>query len=341
MWDLDAVLDAAGWAEAERVTVARASRLSVSPLAPQGVLALRLDAPLPSEQLRAALRRYPSQTRVQIVDDAGGNVATRALSVGELNDGEIAEAAALVIDPVQLHDVRDAVDGLRGVIDRLRDPDDGCPWDNAQTHLSLRPHLLEETYEALEAIADGDAAELCEELGDVLMQVVLHAKLAEQDGAFDLDDVAEGIRAKLIRRHPHVFGGESAESAAWVEGAWERLKAQERPSRESVLDGVPKTLPALARAQSVLGRAERNGFAKPSVAASDGDLGSRALELAWQARRDGVQAEDALRDALGAFEARFRAMESQVRSEGLQLADLDADDLQRRWNAVAAPIDNR
>ncbi|MYE05787.1 MAG: MazG family protein [Chloroflexi bacterium] len=198
-------------------------------------------------------------------------------------------------------------------MDRLRDPVDGCPWDNAQTHKSLRPHLLEETYEVLEAIAAGDPAELCEELGDLMMQVVLHAKLAEQAGAFTLDDVSESIRAKLVRRHPHVFGDGTANTPKLVEGAWERLKARERPNRESVLDGVPKTLPALARAQSILGRAERNGFARE---ADDSlELGQRLLDLVQEARDADLSAEDALRDALIDFERDVRRQEAEQRAE--------------------------
>ena len=164
----------------------------------------------------------------------------------------------------------------------------------------------------LEAIAAGDPVELCEELGDLMMQVVLHAKLAEQDGEFTLDDVSEGIRAKLVRRHPHVFGDGTANTPKLVEGAWERLKARERPERESVLDGVPRTLPALARAQSILGRAERNGFERKSV--ESGDLGERLLNLVQEAREQDLSAEDALRDALGAFERSVRAQEQDRRS---------------------------
>ena len=253
----------------------------------------------------AALRRYPPQHGVRIVKEDGTLQAATAGACEENLSG----AAALAVDPIPLFDVRQAPDGVRGVIDCLRDPVDGCPWDNAQTHESLRPHLLEETYEVLEAIAGGSAAELCEELGDVLMQVVLHAKLAEQAGQFTLDDVAEGIRAKLVRRHPHVFADAAAgEDARWVEGVWEQLKAKERPHRESVLDGVPKTLPALARAQSIIGRAERNGF--PRALSTDAALGEQLLNLVQQARAADVSAEDSLRDALGKFEQGVRAAEA-------------------------------
>ena len=146
-----------------------------------------------------------------------------------------------------------------------------------------------------------------------MMQIVLHAKLAEQTGEFTLDDVSESIRAKLVRRHPHVFGDGTANTPKLVEGAWERLKARERPNRESVLDGVPRTLPALARAQSILGRAERNGF--PREAEDSVDLGQQILSLVQQARSDEVSAEDALRDALGAFELGVREQEARQRAD--------------------------
>lgn len=335
VWDLEDVLVRAGVADADCVLVVRASRLGLGTLiVPTATVVLRLDDVVGDDLLAGVLRRYPDGALVCIVSGDG----VRRVSCGGLAAGDLGDAEAVVFGAVALHELEYAVDGVRGVIDRLRDPVDGCPWDNAQTHLSLRPHLLEETYEALEAIGSGDASALAEELGDVLMQVVLHAKLAEQEGAFDLDDVAEGIRAKLIRRHPHVFGAggsaESAGSAEWVEGVWERLKARERPSRESVLDGIPKALPALARAQSILGRAERNGFVAPSGVAGD-DVGGRALELVREARRAGVQAEDALRDAVAEFERRLRSVEASLRRDGRVLSDADSGELERLWEAAS------
>ncbi len=303
--NLAKIIELAGLEDEATLSVVRASAAE-APLT-TGALVVLVDDAL---GLATTLRRYPAEHAVRVV---GRDERVSASTVAELlQDSE--HAAALILEPIDPFELRNAPEGVRGVIDRLRDPDDGCPWDNAQTHLSLRPHLLEETYEVLEAIAGGDPAHLCEELGDLLMQIVLHAKLAEQDGHFSLDDVAEGIRAKLVRRHPHVFGDASADSAAWVEGAWERLKARERPNRESVLDGVPKTLPALARAQSLLGRAERNGF--PRQAAESDDPGERALDLVLEARAAGIQLEDAVRDALDRFERGVRAVEAEGRGGG-------------------------
>ena len=304
MQHLSRIIELAGLEHEATLTVVRSS---AEPPVTTGPLVVLVDD---ESGIPNALRHYPPGHGLRIVDTTD---ALHRSTVADQLNGDRSGAAALILDPIELSDVRDAPDGVRGVMDRLRDPLDGCPWDNAQTHESLRPHLLEETYEVLEAIASGDPAELCEELGDLMMQVVLHAKLAEQAGEFTLDDVSESIRAKLVRRHPHVFGDGTANTPKLVEGAWERLKARERPNRESVLDGVPRTLPALARAQSILGRAERNGF--PREAEDSVDLGQQILSLVQQARSEEVSAEDALRDALGAFERGVREQEARQRAD--------------------------
>ncbi|HZU76532.1 MAG TPA: MazG family protein, partial [Dehalococcoidia bacterium] len=155
------------------------------------------------------------------------------------------------------------------VVDRLRAPG-GCPWDREQTHRTLKPYLLEETYELLDAIDGGDSVALREELGDLLLQVLMHSAIAREDDAgFDIGDVAEVTRAKMVHRHPHVFGGTSVPDAAQVVVNWERLKRTEKRSRQSLLDGVPEALPALAHAQAVQKRPARIGFDEtPSAAAS-------------------------------------------------------------------------
>ena len=320
------ILEAAGLTDAASLTIRRSSAAGDA-IAPSGVLVLMIDDD--GASVAEVLRRYPSEHPLRVAD-ASLEIRRSTVGAAQANLGD--NCVALIVDPLPLFELRQATDGLRGVIDRLRDPVDGCPWDNEQTHLSLRPHLLEETYEVLEAIGDGDPGHLCEELGDLLMQVVLHAKLAEQEGQFTLDDVAEGIRAKLVRRHPHVFGDASADSAQWVESAWERLKARERPNRKSVLDGVPQTLPALARAQSLLGRAQRNGF--PRSPSAGAELGERALDLVLEAREAGVNLEDAVGDALGAFERRVRGLESEFRAEGRAVSEIEPEELRRRWEAT-------
>ena len=334
---LDALLTAADLSDDPAVLIARASRLSASADAPLTApldawrpCLLLLDAPLDPQS--AALRCYPPDHRATLIMQDGDGLRTQEAALAELYDPPPAALAA-ALPAVALHDVRNHAEGLRGVIQRLRNPDDGCPWDNAQTHQSLRPHLLEETYETLDAIAAGDPAALCEELGDLLMQVVLHARMAEQERAFDLGEVSEGIRAKLVRRHPHVFAdAEVVESAPAMEQAWEQLKARERPARKSVLDGVPRAQPALARAQSILGRAERNGLPRFQAGRRiNTQIGERILDLVVAAREAGVSAEDEARDALNAFEQRVRNFEASLRKDGQSLAELDSDEVSRRW----------
>lgn len=210
---------------------------------------------------------------------------------------------------------------LVAVMDRLRSPG-GCPWDREQTHASLAPYLLEEAYETLEAIDTGDAAHLREELGDLLLQVVFHARIAAEDtdDPWTIDDVAAGITAKLVRRHPHVFADAVAESAEHVEAAWEVLKAQEK-ARASALDGIPATLPALALAAATLSRARRAGVAAPvpapstvsapADAPSDADaLGETLLALVATATEHGIDAEQALRTAVRRYADDVRALEA-------------------------------
>jgi XTP/dITP diphosphohydrolase len=215
-------------------------------------------------------------------------------------------------------------------MDRLRSPG-GCPWDAKQSHLSLVEYLLEESYEAVEAIESGDRASLREELGDVLLQVMFHARIAQEDtdDPFDIDDVAGAIVDKLISRHPHVFSDAVAPTAEHVEQRWDELKAAEK-QRESVSDGVPLGMPALLLAMKLYGRAAKGGEVTASVpvaperaqAAADEAIaavgadevgyGTLLMAIAAQAKRDGVDAEAALRDAI----RRYRALVRQA--EGLE-----------------------
>lgn len=197
---------------------------------------------------------------------------------------------------------------LIDVMDRLRSPG-GCPWDAQQTHESLVTHVLEETYELIEAIEDGTREDLREELGDVLLQVVFHARVATEhpDDPFDIDDVANAVSDKLIERHPHVFedGGETL-SAQDTHARWERIK-KETKDRESVMDGIPIAQPALARAQKVITRASRAGL-NVSDPAGVG-IGQQLLELVARAQAEGVDAEAALRQATRDYEAAARETE--------------------------------
>lgn len=191
------------------------------------------------------------------------------------------------------------------VMDRLRR---NCPWDQEQTHESLAKYLLEETYETLEAIDSGDLSHLQEELGDLLLQVAFHSRIAEdsEDG-FTIDDVSGGIVEKLIRRHPHVFGTVDAADAAAVEANWETIKAAEK-QRTSVLEGIPLALPALALADKVLGRSAK--VLPADLPPAGDDIGQQLLALVREARAAGVDAEQALRTAVGELAEQVRAAET-------------------------------
>ena len=192
------------------------------------------------------------------------------------------------------------------VMDRLRT---GCPWDREQTHRSLARYLLEETYETLEAIESGDETHLREELGDLLLQVVFHARIAAEAEGFTIDDVAAGIVDKLVRRHPHVFAGLDVADRDEVEANWETLKAAEK-GRASVLEGIPAALPALALADKVLGRAARLGITPGPVAEPVETLGDELLALAARAREAGLDPEQELRDAVRRLADAVRDAES-------------------------------
>jgi tetrapyrrole methylase family protein/MazG family protein len=241
----------------------------------------------------------------------------------------------------------DSFDELIRVMAQLRAPE-GCPWDREQSHRSLRPYLLEETYEALEAIDAEDWARLSDELGDVLLQVVFHAQLASERGDFDIEDVVAGIVAKLRRRHPHVFGTASVSGADEVVDRWEQIKRGEAgcEDRESALDGIPESLPALQRAHKLQRRAARAGFdwddiAGPrakideelaEVAAADAasvehEIGDLLFAVVNYARFLGVEPESALRRANERFIRRFRSVERAAGSaERLQAMSLDEMD---------------
>jgi XTP/dITP diphosphohydrolase len=208
-------------------------------------------------------------------------------------------------------------------MDRLRSPG-GCPWDAEQTHASLVSYLTEEAHEAVEAIETGDRAAMREELGDVLLQVVFHARIAQEDDddPWSIDDVAAGIAAKLVARHPHVFGDETADSAAHVESVWLARKTAEK-ARDSVLDGIPNGLPALLLAHKVHSRATHGGVAAPvagqaatsaaaAAVAAVGSEGIGELLLALVAQSDalGIDPESALRGAIRGYGERLRAAEA-------------------------------
>ena len=205
------------------------------------------------------------------------------------------------------------------VMDRLRSPG-GCPWDARQSHKSLVEYLIEETYEVVEAIEAGSSVDLCEELGDLLLQVVFHARIAAENDGFNIDDVAQGIVAKLIRRHPHVFADARADTAEEVEAGWQQLKQTEK-GRKSALDGIPAGLPALAHAGKVLARSDHISVSMPMaevaeqiVASVDDEqeFGDMLYALVAAARTRSWDAEAAARDAVRRRIATVREQESGV-----------------------------
>jgi tetrapyrrole methylase family protein/MazG family protein len=232
------------------------------------------------------------------------------------------------------------LDRLREIVAQLRSPE-GCPWDREQTHQSLKPHLIEECYELIDAIDAADDKELKEELGDLLLQVVLHSQMASEEKRFDLDDVAAVIADKLVNRHPHVFGETRLPNSEAVLRQWEVIKRAEKQERRSVLDGVPKGLPALARAQKVQGKAARVGFdwneADGALAkvreelsevesAPENDLheeiGDLLFALVNFARKKELDAEQLLNQATTKFAARFQAMERLAEERNMEFVSL-------------------
>jgi tetrapyrrole methylase family protein / MazG family protein len=246
-------------------------------------------------------------------------------------------------------------DALREIVRRLRAPD-GCPWDRKQTHESLRRYLLEETYETLDALDNGSPAKLREELGDVLLQILLHAEIASEAGEFTIDDVIESIATKLVRRHPHVFGETKVDTAEEVVLKWEAIKSEERGGA-SLLEDVPQTLPALAYSQALQERAVARGFEWPRVEDVLDKLTEEARELAEAetldekreelgdtlfvlvslARKLGLDAEESLRLASRRFRRRFEALQSLVGERGLRLEGLPIDALESLWRETKTP----
>lgn len=242
---------------------------------------------------------------------------------------------------------------LVDIIARLRGPG-GCPWDKKQNHKSLRDSLLEECYEVLEALDDGDSQRLSVELGDLLMQVVFHAQIASETGEFELDDVTKSITTKLTRRHPHVFGSVNVRDADEVLVNWEELKKDERQEDASMLDGVPRAMPSLAYSQEIQGRVARVGFdwqedagvidklaeevgefkRAPTEEQREAEFGDLLFTLANIARRWGIDLESALRQANNRFYKRFALMEELCRQRGLDFASLTFDEQNKLWKEV-------
>lgn len=253
------------------------------------------------------------------------------------------------------------VEGLLEIMRALRDPETGCPWDLRQDFDSIVPFTIEETYELAAAIASGDPAQIRDELGDVLFQVVFYAQIASERSLFDFTDVADAISEKLVRRHPHVFDAAEEEpiTEAEVKARWEAIKEQERSrkNQNGTLDDVPLALPSLSRAQKLQKRAAGVGFDWPDLdgvfakvdeeigelkeavqaldaEAVEDEMGDIFLAMVNLARHLGVDAEAALRKANSRFEGRFRLMEVAAVEEGSRLQEEDLEQLERRWQTA-------
>lgn len=248
------------------------------------------------------------------------------------------------------------------VMERLRGPD-GCPWDREQTHQSLARYLIEEAFEAADALERGDIRASVEELGDVLLQVVFHAQIGREEGSYDLEAIARTLTEKLIRRHPHVFGNVTVGGARDVVANWEAIKEDERrasgKATPSLMDGLPVNLPALARADGIQRRAARVGFdwedatgprakvdeelreldqalAQGDQEAATRELGDVLFAVVNLARKRGIDAEGALRGTVRRFESRFRRMEALAAARGRSLAAMELAEMDRLWEEVKA-----
>lgn len=248
---------------------------------------------------------------------------------------------------------------LIAVVAKLRAPD-GCPWDRAQTHASLRPNMIEEAYEAVDAIDDNDMKHLREELGDVLLQVLLHSQIASENGDFNLDDVAKELKDKLIHRHPHVFGNANLSTPDDVKEAWDKLKAEEKTHRKSAMDGISRSQTALISAQKISKKAVKTGFEWPSEeslyeciysefeefkqAKNENDkvhmeeeFGDILFATVNLARWNKIDAEQALLKANKKFEKRFRKMEDLAEKP---LTEYSFEEFDNLWKKAKSELEN-
>jgi tetrapyrrole methylase family protein/MazG family protein len=296
---------------------------------------------------------YPHDHPIQLVHMAGNpNAVVEQLPLYELDrSGQIGLLTTLYLPPLVKGT---SFEAFQEIIAHLRAPD-GCPWDREQTHQSLRPHLLEETYEVLSALDADDPRALCEELGDLLLQIVLHTQIATENGTFSMPDLIYGVYGKIVNRHPHVFGDIDLADAESVLRNWEHLKAIERENsgrgEASLLDGVAPALPALSQAQTIQKRAARVGFDWDNIEgvlnkvmeeveeirtaendqARAAELGDLFFALVNYARWFKIDAESALREANIRFRTRFKFIENSAREQKRPLTDLSLDEMEALW----------
>lgn len=315
----------------------------------------------------ALMRDYPDDWQVLLVRAAGvpGLEEVRRVPLFRLDREQVDHLTSVYVPPLPPARRRPGFTELVGIMSRLR-ASDGCPWDREQTHTTLKKYFIEETYEVLEAIdsfvAGGDPSGFCEELGDALLQVVFHAQLASEEGVFTMDDVSAAIVEKLVRRHPHVFGEISVADSAEVLRNWETIKRGEKSPdhaeyRKSILDGVPKGLPALMQAMEISKRVVKVGFEwntledvlakldeevaelKAELAAEpidtgkvSGELGDLLFTVVQVARWQKIDPEESLRQMLARFARRFRYIEQRAGEQDRALNDMTLAEMDTLWN---------
>jgi len=359
---VDELLDAAGIDAAAGVQVVSVGRLAAVAFDPSlplvlvaGAAGSAADAALPGRHARSGPQEvlaslYPAAHELLRLPDR----AMRRL--GDLDDAALAEAAWLVppLDPLEN---LASPHGMAAISARLRAAD-GCPWDRKQTHLSLRPYVLEEAYETVDAIENGRPADLAEELGDLLLQIVLHAQLAAEEGTFDLTDVYRSIAAKIVRRHPHVFGEVVVDGVEQVLSNWETIKADERAeggkAAEGAFGGVARALPALPASREIQERASALGWDWDAIegvwekvseevdelrAATDDEerlheMGDVLFALVNLARWMKLDPEEALRTANHRWVARYRRVEALAAERGVDLGALSLAEKDLLWDEV-------
>jgi tetrapyrrole methylase family protein/MazG family protein len=366
---LDALLAAAGVDPANGVQAVSATRLSsvaFDPSLPLVVLASGDNAisadPLPGRHARRTGREvllavYPTGHRVRSLAD-GATLPLDALTDAQLHDGDWLVPALPPLDNLA------SPHGMAAISARLRAPD-GCPWDRKQTHASLRPFVLEEAYETVDAIERGRSSDLAEELGDLFLQIILHAQLAAEEGAFDLTDVYRTLGAKIVRRHPHVFGDVEVADAAEVLRNWESIKGDERADAgapPSPFAGIARALPALPASREIQERAASLGWDWPAiegvwekvneeleelheVGAATGDeghdarlheLGDVLFATVNLSRWLKLDPEEALRAANRRWIERYERVEALAASRGQALVEMSADEKDVLWNEIKA-----
>lgn len=341
---------------ADALEVMRRQTPGFPPSSP-ALIAQIYDRDVAAEVKLTLMAAYPDEHPVRLAHAAGtADEVVEDLPLHAVDKSpQLGLLSSLFVPPLS---PQASFEAFQEVIARLRAPD-GCPWDREQTHLSLRPFLLEEAYEALDALDRSDMDDLAEELGDLLLQIILHAQIASESGDFNIHHVIEGIASKLIRRHPHVFSEVRVAGVAGVIRNWETIKAEERqehggPEKNGLLDGVPAALPALSQAEQIIERVGRVGFERLAAlgqpetirlmlslleindeAQRKAQLGELLIAVTSLAHQAGMDAESALREGLARFRTRFGKMESSALESGQALMDLSAEEIERLWEQTA------